>query len=269
MVMSGRDRPTLENVAQRAGVSRATASRVVNGSTSVAPHIRDKVLSAVEALGYVPNQAARSLVTQRTDSIALVASETASRVFSDDPFCNGRLLIQSSVPYVDVDNENAAGAAVHHLLDTGRRRVATIAGPQDMSAGIDRLKGYRSAMQDSGRRSLVAVGDFTRQSGALAMSQLLGDDPDLDAVFAASDAMAEGALRALRQAGRRVPDDVAVVGFDDMDFARDTEPPLTTVRQPITDLGRMAARQVLRMAGGEQIEPVLLLPTELVKRESA
>src|SRR5689334_24491026 len=86
MVMSGRDRPTLENVAQRAGVSRATASRVVNGSTSVAPHIRDKVLNAVDALGYVPNQAARSLVTQRTDSIALVASETASRVFSDDPF---------------------------------------------------------------------------------------------------------------------------------------------------------------------------------------
>src|SRR5258705_10464968 len=86
MVMSGRDRPTLENVAQRAGVSRAPASRVVNGSTSVAPHIRDKVLVAVEALGYVPNQAARSLVTQRTDSIALVASETTSRVFSADAF---------------------------------------------------------------------------------------------------------------------------------------------------------------------------------------
>ncbi len=338
MVMSGRDRPTLENVAQRAGVSRATASRVVNGSTSVAPHIRDKVLNAVDALGYVPNQAARSLVTQRTDSIALVASETASRVFSDDPFfaavirgvsleleaadkqlvlmmvgpsgpshdrveryatgghvdgaiifsmhgadplperlsragvpvvCNGRLLTQSQVPYVDVDNEDAARVAVRHLLDTGRRRVATIAGPQDMSAGIDRLKGYRSAMQDASRRSIVAVGDFTRQSGALAMSQLLADDPQLDAVFAASDAMADGALRALRQNGRRVPDDVAVVGFDDMEFARDTEPPLTTVRQPITDIGRTVARQVLRMAAGEEIEPVLLLPTELIKRESA
>jgi DNA-binding LacI/PurR family transcriptional regulator len=338
MVLSGRDRPTLENVAQRAGVSRATASRVVNGSTSVAPQIRDRVLSAVEALGYVPNQAARSLVTQRTDSIALVASETASRVFSDDPFfagvirgvsleledadkqlvlmmvgpsgpshdrveryatgghvdgvvifsmhgadplperlhragvpvvCNGWLLTPSPVPCVDVENEGGARAAVRHLLDLGRRRIATIAGPQDMSAGIDRLTGYRAEMSDSSRRSLIAVGDFTRGSGEQAMTQLLADDPDLDAVFVANDPMAEGALRALRRAGRRVPDDVAVVGFDDMDFARYTEPPLTTVRQPITDIGRTVARQVLRLVAGEAIERVVVLPTELVVRESA
>jgi DNA-binding LacI/PurR family transcriptional regulator len=338
MGLSSRARPTLENVAQRAGVSRATASRVVNGSTSVAAHIRDKVLGAVDALGYVPNQAARSLVTQRTDSIALVASETASRVFSDDPFfagvirgvsleleaadkqlvlmmvgpsgpshdrveryatgghvdgviifsmhgadplperlsragvpvvCNGWLMTPSAVPCVDVENEGGAIAAVRHLLDSGRQRVATIAGPQDMSAGIDRLKGYRAAMNDSSRRSLIAVGDFTRQSGEEAMTQLLHDDPRIDAVFVANDPMAEGALRALRKAGRRVPHDVAVVGFDDMDFARYTEPPLTTVRQPTTEIGRTVARQVLRLAAGEQIEPIVVLPTELIKRESA
>jgi DNA-binding LacI/PurR family transcriptional regulator len=338
MAMSSRGRPTLENVAQRAGVSRATASRVVNGSTSVAPHIRDKVHSAVEALGYVPNQAARSLVTQRTDSIALVASETTSRVFSDDPFfagiirgvsleleaadkqlvlmmvgqsgpshdrveryatgghvdgviifsmhgadplperlsragvpvvCNGWLMTPSSVPCVDVENEGGTRAAVRYLIDQGRRRVATISGPQDMSAGIDRLKGYRAEMTAAGRRSLIALGDFTRASGVQAMNQLLTDDPQLDAVFVANDPMAEGALRALRKAGRRVPDDVAVVGFDDMDFAKYTEPPLTTVRQPIAEIGHTVAQQVLRLAAGEEIERVVVLPTELVVRESA
>jgi DNA-binding LacI/PurR family transcriptional regulator len=333
----GRERPTLESVATRAGVSRATASRVVNGSPTVAPHIREAVLRAVADLGYVPNQAARSLVTQRTDSIALVLTESAGRVFSDDPFfpsivqgasqeldaagkqlvlmmvnsgasherveqftvgghvdgvmvaslhgadplpstlarmgipvvVNGRPMGRTTVPYVDVDNEDGARLAVRHLLAIGRRRIATIAGPQDMIAGIDRLNGYRAELRDSDRRSIIAIGDFTRQSGITAMRQLLADDPGLDAVFVASDLMADGAIRALRQAGRRVPDDVAVVGFDDNEIARYTEPPLTTVRQPIVDLGRTMARQLLRIAGGEAIEPATVLPTELVIRETA
>jgi DNA-binding LacI/PurR family transcriptional regulator len=333
----GRDRPTLESVASRAGVSRATASRVVNGSTTVAPHIREAVLRAVADLGYVPNQAARSLVTQRTNSIALVIAESAGRVFSDDPYfpgiirgvsqeldaagkqlvlmmansgpshdrieqfavgghvdgvmvasmhgndplpgalarmgvpvvSNGRPMGRAVVPYVDVANEDGARLAVMHLLDGGRRRIATIAGPQDMVAGVDRLNGYRAALQDSDRRSIIAVGDFTRESGTAAMRQLLADDPGLDAVFVGSDLMAEGALRALRQAGRRVPDDVAVIGFDDNEIARYTEPPLTTVRQPVADIGRTMARQLLRLAAGEQIEPATILPTDLVRRESA
>src|SRR5436190_93650 len=193
----GRDRPTLESVAMRAGVSRATASRVVNGSTTVAPRIRDAVLRAVADLGYVPNQAARSLVTQRTDSMALVLSEAASRVFSDDPYFAGII------------------RGVSHELEAADRQLVLMmaaAGP-----GIDRLTGYRTELRDSDRRSIVAVGDFTRESGSAAMRQLLADDPHLDAVFVASDLMADGALRALRQSGRRVPDDVAVVGFDDAD----------------------------------------------------
>jgi DNA-binding LacI/PurR family transcriptional regulator len=337
VVTAGRDRPTLEKVALRAGVSRATASRVVNGSPRVASHIREAVLRAVADLGYVPNQAARSLVTQRTASMALVLSESANRVFSDDPFfagiirgvsqeldaadkqlvlmlagagrshdrveryaagghvdgvmvssihgadplpltlsrmglpvvCNGRPIGGARVPYVDVDNELGAEHAVHHLLGQGRRRIATIAGPPDMVAGIDRLNGYRAALRDADRRSIVAVGDFTRESGAEAMRQLLRDDPALDAVFAASDLMADGALRALRLAGRRVPDDVAVVGFDDSEIARYTEPPLSTVRQPVIDIGRTMARQLLRLADGGSIEDAVILPTELVLRESA
>jgi len=137
-----------------------------------------------------------------------------------------------------------------------------------MIAGIDRLNGYRDELRDSDRRSIVAIGDFTRESGETAMRQLLADDPHLDAVFAASDLMADGALRALRKAGRRVPDDVAVVGFDDSDFAAYTDPPLTTVRQYIVDIGSTMARQLLRLASGEPVEPAVVLPTELVVRES-
>jgi DNA-binding LacI/PurR family transcriptional regulator len=332
-----RERPTLEKVALLAGVSRATVSRVVNGSQTVAPDIRDAVMRAVNELGYVPNPAARSLVTQRTDSYALVVPEPSSRVFSDDLFfpsiirgvsqeleaaekqlvlmlassasshdrierytlgrhvdgvmmasmhgadplpatlarvgvpvvASGRPLGRSAVPYVDVDHAIGVAKAVRYLIDSGRQRIATIAGPQDMVAGVDRLTGYRDELRGSNRRSIVAVGDFTRESGTAAMRHLLDDDPQIDAVFVASDLMAEGALRTLRQAGRRVPDDVAVVGFDDIELARYTEPPLTTVRQPIEEIGRRLARQLLRLAAGDEIEPALILPTELIVRESA
>jgi DNA-binding LacI/PurR family transcriptional regulator len=170
---------------------------------------------------------------------------------------------------VGVDNVGGAATAVRHLLDIGRTRIATIAGPQDMIGGIDRLTGYRNALRDSARRSIVAVGDFTLGSGAAAMQQLLEDDPHLDAVFVASDLMADGALQALRKAGRRVPDDVAVIGFDDIALAQYTDPPLTTIRQPILEIGRQMARQLLRLVRGEEIEQTMTLPTELVVRQSA
>ncbi|GAA4596541.1 LacI family DNA-binding transcriptional regulator [Planotetraspora phitsanulokensis] len=329
-------RPTLEAVAARAGVSRATVSRVVNGETTVTPGIRDAVLRAVNELGYVPNLAARSLVTQRTDSVALVVSEPPTRVFSDDPMFStvirsasaeleaadkqvvlmlvgdrtshgrveryltgghvdgvmlismhgadpipaalarmrvpvvsyGRPAVNIALPYVDNDNVGGAEAAVRHLLDRGRRRIATIAGPPDMIAGQDRLTGYRTVLRDSDRRSIVAVGDFTRESGATAMRQLLRDDPGLDAVFAANDLMAIGALRALREAGRRVPDDVAVVGFDDIEAASYAEPPLTTVRHPFPEQAAAMVTLLLALLKGQPAVPIIL-PTRLIVRESA
>ncbi|MCZ7419275.1 LacI family DNA-binding transcriptional regulator [Verrucosispora sp. WMMA2121] len=335
--MTGAQRPTLEAVARRAGVSRATVSRVVNGSTTVAEPIQEAVRQAVAELGYVPNLAARTLVTQRTDSIALVMPEEATRVFSDDQVfpgiirgaaqeleaadkqlvlmlagspaghervaryttgrhvdgvlfaslhgadplparlaalgipvvCSGRPLDGAEVPYIDVDQVGGVTRAVRHLIDSGRRRIATIAGPQDMVAGIERLTGYRDTVAAAGLPEMVAVGDFTRESGAAAMRELLAAHPDLDAVFAASDLMAHAALRTLREAGRRVPEDVAVIGFDDIETAAYTDPPLTTVRQPIVELGRQGTRLLLRLAAGEQVEPALILPTELIIRDSA
>ena len=139
---------------------------------------------------------------------------------------------------MDADNIGGAREAVTHLLRLGRTRVATITGPQNMIAGADRLAGYLAALRDRGVVSdpgLIAEGDFTEAGGYRAMQQFLARRPD--AVFAASDIMAIGALRALREAGLRVPEDVAVVGFDDLPQAARTEPPLTTVRQPIYRLG--------------------------------
>jgi DNA-binding LacI/PurR family transcriptional regulator len=182
--------------------------------------------------------------------------------------CSGRPLGRVTVPYVDVDHVGGVRTAVRYLINAGRKRVATIAGPPDMVAGQDRLTGYRLELAEANLRSLVAGGDFTRESGFTAMRQLLTDDPDLDAVFAASDLMAHGALRALRAAGRRVPEDVAVIGFDDIEMASYTDPPLSTVRQPIVEIGRQIARQLLLLAGGEEIRSELVLPTELILRDT-
>jgi DNA-binding LacI/PurR family transcriptional regulator len=328
-------RPTLDAVAARAGVGRGTASRVLNGSAQVSPQAKAAVEAAINELGYVPNRAARSLVTQRTDSVALVVSESEERVFGE-PFFAGvlrginnalmetplqlwlamaataaqrervehhltaqhvdgvmllslhdedplpALLRERTMPFVlggrparlepgdafvDVDNEAGARQAVEYLLSTGARTVATVAGPQDMEVGRARLAGYRAAAPGS---DLVAYGDFTETGGLAAMRALLARQPDLDAVFAASDLMAEGALRALREAGRRIPQDVAVVGFEDAPVARHTEPPLTTVHQPVEEMGRRMAQLLIGLIGRDPTaDPHVLLDTHLVRRASA
>jgi DNA-binding LacI/PurR family transcriptional regulator len=142
-----------------------------------------------------------------------------------------------------------------------------------MCAGFDRLAGFRLGLPEAARRDwrrLVATGDFTEESGEAAMRELLDRQPRLDAVFAANDLMAAGALRVLKAAGRQVPDDVAIVGFDDSHVARLTAPALTSVRQPIEELGRTLARLLLlRLRDGSVVPPSVVLPTELVVRESA
>jgi DNA-binding LacI/PurR family transcriptional regulator len=138
-----------------------------------------------------------------------------------------------------------------------------------MTAGIDRLTGYEKALTAAGRKpDHVAFGDFTRESGQTAMAELLARYPDLDAVFAANDMMAAGAVRVLRDAGRTVPTDVSVVGFDDIELARHTEPPLTTIHQPIVDQARTMTELLLTQIGGDPVSDPVVLPTVLVERES-
>jgi DNA-binding LacI/PurR family transcriptional regulator len=179
--------------------------------------------------------------------------------------------------YVDSDNRGGARLAVQHLRSLGRTRIATITGPLDQTSSIDRLDGYRDLLPD-GDPDLIAEGDFTPAGGGRAMSELLDRRPDLDALFAASDSMASGALRVLRANGRRVPEDVAVVGFDDVEsVAAWTEPPLTTIRQDIEEMGRLMARLLLRRLATPAGPPAtrvatptsVITPTRLVIRNSA
>jgi DNA-binding LacI/PurR family transcriptional regulator len=328
-------RPTLDAVAARAGVGRGTASRVLSGSPQVSPQAKAAVEAAISDLGYVPNRTARSLVTQRTDAVALVVSESQDQVFGD-PFFAGVLrgidsaltetrlqlwLAMAATPeqrqrverhltdvhidgvmllsphdddplpgrlrrrempfvlggrpahpdpgdaFVDVNNEAGARQAVEYLLAGGARRVGMVAGPQDIEVGRARLAGYRAAVTGP---DLVAYGAFSEAGGVAAMKTLLEREPDLDAVFAASDLMAGGALRALREAGLRVPQDVALVGFEDAPVARQTEPPLTTVHQPVEEMGRRMAELLTALIGREPVaDSHVLLDTHLVRRASA
>jgi DNA-binding LacI/PurR family transcriptional regulator len=340
---STRDRrngTTLEEVASRAGVSRATVSRVVNGSPKVSPDIRRGVEAAIVELGYVPNRAARSLVTRRSGSIGVVITEPAGRLFSDPFFprllrgisaslsardlqlvllmpassgdahrtadyltaghVDGALLVSlhrddplperiaaagipmvavgrpprgTAASYVDVDNRGGARSAVDHLITGGRRTIATIAGPADMVAALDRLSGYRDALAEADLGpdpSLQANADFTQDGGAAAMEQLLAARPDIDAVFVASDLMAAGAIAVLATAGRRVPEDVAVVGYDDSPVATTVRPQLTSVRQPIEEMGHETARLLIDLVeGSDPVPRRVILATELIRRASS
>jgi DNA-binding LacI/PurR family transcriptional regulator len=312
----------------------------VNSSPRVSAQIRTDVEKAIADLGYVPNRAARTLVTGRTGSIAVVITEPSGRLFSDPFFprllrgvsamvsardlqlvllmpssreeiertCSYLIaghvdgviaaslhgddslparLSEANIPlvlvgrpprgvsasYVDVDNRQGARSAVEHLVARGRRVICTIAGPHDMAVGIDRLAGYREAIAEAGLpadRHLEAYGEFTQEGGAVAMARLLAARADIDGVFAASDLMAAGALSVLAEAGRAVPADVSVVGFDDSLVATSTTPPLTSVHQPIEEMGHEAARLLVEAVDGRSrtIRSVLLA-TAVVERASS
>jgi LacI family transcriptional regulator len=174
----------------------------------------------------------------------------------------------TQVSYVDVDNQASSAELIAYLIQSGYRRIATVCGPQNMIAGVDRLKGYKAGLEQCGIAfdpTLVAEGDFSEESGYHAMQRLLPFRPQ--AVFAASDTMAVGVLRALQESGLRVPEDIAVAGFDDMPFAANTTPPLTTVRQPVERMGEAAAETLIDLIEHPNSPPCrAILPTELVIR---
>ncbi|WP_327258720.1 LacI family DNA-binding transcriptional regulator [Streptomyces sp. NBC_01240] len=169
-------------------------------------------------------------------------------------------------PSVVTTNREGGASAARHLLGAGRIRPLVITGPRNFGCVRDRLDGFRTVLPTD----LVAHGDFTERCGRLAVEQLLASGTEFDSVFAHNDISAAGVLRALRTAGRSVPDDIAVVGFDDIPMAEHTEPPLTTVRQPTRQMGETAARMLLSHLGGTAVpDAPVVLPTELVVRHSA
>jgi DNA-binding LacI/PurR family transcriptional regulator len=181
----------------------------------------------------------------------------------------GRPLRGEPVWFVDVDNRGGARKGTERLIELGRRRIAVITGLSDTDVSESRHRGYLDAMATAGLRPwAIEAGDFTVAGGAAAMRGLLDISPDLDAVSVANDNMAAGAVAVLRERGYRVPDDVAVVGFDDLEIATRTEPPLTTVHQPVRALGREMARMLTSVLSGQDAGP-LILPTRLVVRGSA
>jgi DNA-binding LacI/PurR family transcriptional regulator len=332
---------TLNDVAAAAGVSRATASRVLTGDERVGAPFRTAVLAAAEELGYVPNRAARSLRTRRSGSIGVVLAEPSAVVFGNpffgqllsgiaqqlnerdlqltlfltqnerdearlrsylsaghvdgvlltiyqdrDPLydrlasngipvvVNARPLYgPSSASYVDADNEGGAALAVEHLLEQGCTTIATIAGPLGISAGAERLAGYRRALERAGRavdESLIRIGDFTTPSGREQATRLLADRPDVDGLFVAGEFMAYGVLSALHRLGRAIPGDVAVVSFDDLPDAATTDPPLTSIHQPVEQMGREMTRLLLsQLDDNDRIPRQVILGTHLVVRESS
>lgn len=333
----------LEHIAQKAGVSRATVSRVINNEQYVSEKTREKVLRVIEEEGYVPNAAARALVKQQNQVIGIVVPDTLEDILiNDNPYyyplvlqgianaahaedyatllwmlhstddreryyqrflknrlMDGLLIVASlisesflirqlqknrmpfviisqpprgydGISYVGIDNITAAQEAVRHLAQLGRRRIGTITGKLDNRDGKDRLVGYEQGMKLSGlpySPQLVAEGRFSRQTGYLGMKQLL--EQGVDAVFAASDVMAVGAYQAIQEAGLRIPDDIAVVGFDDLPLATQIKPALTTVHQPIAQKAAIATSTLIGLIEGRMHAPIQVsLPTQLVIRES-
>ena len=326
---------TIKDVSQRAHVSPATVSRVINGGNGVSDVTRAAVLAVIDELGYQPNAFARSLATNRSGGIGVVVSEVSSAVYggilqgieSVAERHDMHLLVSSGharvererkafeflrhrrrdalilqrdgaadaevvawsrgrVPIIVVGRrieeladrcvflDNVAGGelATRHLLDRGHRRIAHIGGLATIRDARDRLLGYRRALAEHGVSfdpSLVVEGGFVEEGGQRAMQALLANGRAFTGVFAANDQSAAGAMRSLRDAGLRVPEDVSVVGFDDTLLAHYLVPSLTTVRQPLREMGQAAATLALArlgIAAGEEV--TLRFEPVLVERES-
>jgi LacI family transcriptional regulator len=324
---------TLEMVAERAGVSPSTVSRILNGTAVVSDEKRASVDEAIAKLGFVPNPVARGLAGGRTFSIGVVSQAIDSPFYGaalrgieqalgaagysplfmsghwhaeEEARCidvlrsrrvdglivlTGRLsdgalrAAARSVPVVvtgrslkaprlfslDFDNQEGARLATRHLIDLGHRRIAFIAGDPEHPDAVDRQRGYRLALEAAGLRvdpALVLEGNFTEHSGLTAVERLLDSRTRFSAIFAANDQMAFGAALGLYRRGRRVPDDVSLVGFDDVAGALYMVPPLTTVHNPIQEIGELAARAMLHLLAGERPQVTVPAP-RLIARESS
>jgi LacI family transcriptional regulator len=322
---------TIRDVAQRADVSVASVSRVLNGAGPVTEATRQRVLEAVDALQYVPHSGARSLSTSRTNTVGVIlpdlygeffselirgldvaaralgyhlivssshddADEASSAIRSMRGRVDGLIVLSPHLgaanlasglagrtpvllmnggaaadgrPSIVVDNHGGAVAAVEHLIATGRRRIAHIAGPAGNLEAEARLAGYLDAMAAAGLPTMVVDGAFTKASGQEAGELLASRSDRPDAVFAANDNMAVGALLAFQDAGLRVPEDVAMVGFDDIPLAGLVRPALTTLKIHIAETGRNALERLVRLIGSAADTACEVVRPELVVRASS
>lgn len=324
---------TIRDVAEQANVSVATVSRVLNGSDSVRPETEAQVLDAVEALNYLPNEAARSLRTQKTRTVGVLlpnmhgeffaqvtrgldqrAGEDGHHVLVSNSHTDeneaesvlrsllGRVegliilwprldiefleaLVPDDLPIVllstsvdtprfhtlSFDNRAGAYAAVEHLAEHGHERVAILTGDPANFDAQERLAGYRDAVADLdlvADPALEIEGDFTQEAGRAAVDRLTRLTPRPTALFASNDSMALGVLRGMHEAGLRAPDDLALIGFDDIPTARYAAPSLTTVHAPTLELGRRAVDALLEASTASGAPGHQTLETRLVRRES-
>ncbi len=331
-----RPRPTIQDVAQRAGVSRQTVSRVLNNKGEVRPETRERVLAAIEELNYRPNAVARSMVRGHTCTIGCISPSLTDFTFASiiegaqaearrqgyfiltgsapteqeveslleeflhrqvdglmvfNPYADGRFrylhpLIENGIPVVYLGNTprsepvssvrcddlDGGFQATRYLLALGHTAIATITGPPNEECVSDRLNGYFRALAENGLpvdKRRIASGDWSAHSGDQATRSLLEAGVTFTAVFAQNDQMAIGTIRALREAGLQVPHDVSVIGFDDIPLASYFDPPLTTLRQPMTELGEQAARLLITAIREPNFFPErALLPARIVERAS-
>jgi len=329
----------IDDIARLAYVSRSVVSRVLNHRPNVSTEARDRVQAVIEKYNYRPSATARSLATDRTYEISILAPRKKDDVFANGFWSliflgisercikrgyfvslsmiteemeahlndrivhghnfDGYILISNIVTAqvvpalrkrnlptvlighdpafpelhsVDVDNVDGGYKATKHLIDLGHQHVAAMTGPLHTQESIDRLNGYHQAHQEAGlpvADALIVEGDYSQQSGYALMQHLLEAHPRPSAVFCTADAMADGALLALHRAGLKTPDDVAVVGYDDLPNSQYTIPPLTTMHQPIYRMGERAADLVIDRIEGNNKEVVhIQLQAELVVRET-
>jgi len=326
---------TIDAVAQAAGVSIATVSRVLNQTMPVAEETAVRVLAAVEQLGYIPQTAARHLAQGKTQTIGLVFPDVSNDFFSallqsitdsaaeagydlliairrrrqasriqrstlGKQNTDGLLVFDQSIdegelrrldaahfpvvllyrsaptgtafPCVRIEDRSGARQITDHLIERhGRRRIAFLRGPEGNEDSVLREEGYREALAVHGipfTAALIGDGEFYEGPARATVARWLAEGLEFDAIFAGDDGSASGALAALVEAGKRVPQDVALVGFDDAPVARYLNPRLTTVRAPSDLVGREAIRQLVRLVEGGEADPVTILPTELVIRQS-
>ena len=336
-MQSNNKQPTISDVAQKAGVSIATVSRVINGTSAVATGTAERVQEAIRELAFVPRAAARVLASRRTETLGLLLPEIGGAFFS--PLLRGieaeaqlagfDLLIHATshiphastpvvhrplgehntdglivftqsidekelgrlyalnfptvllyqtppsslnIPSVVIENKFGAQMIVEHLIQVHNcLRIVFLRGPEGNEDSEWRERGYREALEAHSipfDPMLVATGGFNEEEAQIALQKLLINGVEFDAVFGGDDDTAAGVISALIQAGKRVPQEVAVVGFDDLPIARYLRPALTTVRAPIEQVGRESVRQLVRLIRSEQAEALVMMRTELIIRES-